>query len=114
MRAGFVPAPIFGPLGALTAPGALERRLWGRTGDKSGLWLPRAQPCFSLRLGLQAFSRPPLRLTTCFALCWYLWESLSCGSSREQKISAARRGLWRDRLLACPSLLAVPLAERRA
>ena len=39
----FLSQPIFGPLGALTAPGALERRLWGQTGDKSGLWLPRAR-----------------------------------------------------------------------
>ena len=31
---------IFGFLGALTAPGALERRLWGLTGDKSGLLPP--------------------------------------------------------------------------
>ena len=41
-------SPLFGPLRALTAPGALERRLWGPTGDKSGLWLPRARLGFPL------------------------------------------------------------------
>ena len=42
VQAGFVPVAIFGFLGALTAPGALERRLWGLTGDKSGLGPPPA------------------------------------------------------------------------
>ena len=34
-------SPLFGPLRALTAPGALERRLGGLAGDESGLLLPR-------------------------------------------------------------------------
>ena len=39
--AGFVPVAFFGPLRALTAPGALERRPGGLEGDKSGLLMSR-------------------------------------------------------------------------
>ena len=34
-------SPLFGPLRALTAPGALERRPGGLEGDKSGLLMSR-------------------------------------------------------------------------
>ena len=41
MRAGFVVALQKWPLGIPTAPGALERRLGGLAGDKSGLLMSR-------------------------------------------------------------------------
>ena len=65
VRVGFVPVPLFGPLGALTAPGALERRLLrlpkdgsARTGSPRKLEGARSQNC------------PPLCLN-------YLFRSIS-------------------------------------